>query len=138
MYPDFYNARINGRSAPDVIRDDAWFTEVFLPTIQRRGASILEARGASSAASAATAIIDTVRALTTPTPADDCFSVAVCSDGAYGIAPGLVYSFPTRCDGRGWSVVPGVPVNAFSRARLAASEQELQVEKSLVAELLPG
>ncbi|HUJ43998.1 MAG TPA: malate dehydrogenase [Opitutaceae bacterium] len=137
LYPDFYNARINGRNAPAVIQDDAWFTEVFIPTVQRRGASILEARGASSAASAATAIIDTVRALTTPTPPDDYFSVAVCSDGAYGIAPALIYSFPTRCDGHSWSVVPGVPINDFGRARLTATEQELQEEKSLVADLLP-
>jgi malate dehydrogenase len=138
LYPDFYNARINGQSAPAVIQDDAWFTNVFIPTIQKRGASILEARGASSAASAANAIIDTVRALTTPTAAGDWFSVAVCSDGSYGIAPGLIYSFPVRCDGRTWSVVQGVPVNAFSRARLTATEQELQVEESLVADLLPA
>ena len=137
LYPDFHNARINGRNAPEVIRDDAWFTGVFLPAVQKRGAAILEARGASSAASAANAIIGTVRALTTPTAAGDFFSVAVCSDGAYGIAPGLVYSFPTRCDGRNWSVVPDLPVNAFSRARLTATEQELQVEKSLIAGLLP-
>ncbi|HUL54840.1 MAG TPA: malate dehydrogenase [Opitutaceae bacterium] len=138
LYPDFHNARINGRNAPAVIQDDAWFTEVFIPTVQKRGASILEARGASSAASAATAIIDTVRALTTPSPADDCFSVAVCSEGAYGITPGLIYSFPLRGDGQKWSVVPGWPINTFARARLAATEQELQMEKSLVAELLPG
>lgn len=140
IYPDFYNAKINGRPAPAVIQDDAWFTNAFIPIIQRRGASIIEARGASSAASAANAanaVVNTVRALTTPTAAGDYFSVAVCSDGAYGIEPGLLYSFPVRCDGRTWSVVQEVPVNAFSRGRLSATEQELKEEKSLIAELLP-
>ncbi len=137
LYPDFYNAKINGRPAPAFIQDDAWFTNVFIPVIQKRGASIIEARGASSAASAANAVVDTVRALTTPTAAGDYFSVAVCSDGAYGIEPGLIYSFPVRCDGRTWSVVQEVPLNVFSRARLTATEQELKEEKSLIAELLP-
>jgi malate dehydrogenase len=136
MYPDFYNAKINGRAATEVITDEAWFRDTFLPVIQKRGASIIEARGASSAASAASAVVDTVRALTTPTAAGDCFSIAVCSDGSYGIEPGLIYSFPTRSDGRKWSVLQGVPVNEFSRARLIATENELKEEKSLVAELL--
>lgn len=138
LYPDFYNAKINGRPAPAVINDDAWFTNTFIPIIQRRGASILAARGASSAASAANAVVDTMRALTTPTAAGDYFSAAVCSDGAYGIESDLIYSFPVRCDGRTWSVVHEVPVNAFSRARLTATEQELKEEKSLIAEFLPG
>jgi malate dehydrogenase len=136
MYPDFYNARIGGRPALEVIPDEAWFTGTFIPAVQKRGAAIIEARGASSAASAANAIVGTVRALTTPTPAGDCFSVAVGSDGSYGIEPGLVYSFPIRSDGRNWSVVPGVPINEFSRARLAATERELKEEQALVAGLL--
>ncbi len=136
MYPDFPNARIDGRPAPEVIRDEAWFTETFLPAVQRRGASIIEARGASSAASAACAIVDTVHALTAPTPADDCFSAAVASPGAYGIAPGLVFSFPLRSDGRQWFLVDDLPVNAFSRDKLAATESELQTERAMIADLL--
>ncbi len=136
MYPDFYNARIGGRPAPEVIADGPWVTGTFLPLVQKRGAAIIEARGASSAASAANAIVDTVRALTTPTPAGDCFSAAVCSDGAYGIAPGLVFSSPLRSDGTAWSVVADLPVNDFSRARLRATEAELLEERALVAPLL--
>jgi malate dehydrogenase len=138
MYPDFHNARIGGRAATEVIKDDAWFTGSFLPTVQRRGAAILEARGASSAASAASAVVATVRALTKPTSADDFFSLAVCSDGSYGIERGLIYSFPVRSDGQTWSIVQGLPVNEFSRARLTATENELKEEKALVAALLPA
>ena len=137
MYPDFYNARIGGRPALEIIPDEAWFKDTFIPAIQKRGASIIEARGASSAASAASAVIDTVRALTTPTAAGDCFSVAVCSEGSYGIEPGLIYSFPVRSDGRKWSVIPDLPVNEFSRARLTATENELKEEKAMVAALPP-
>jgi malate dehydrogenase len=136
MYPDFHHARIEGRPALEVIRDEAWFTDTFLPTVQKRGAAVIEARGASSAASAACAIVDTVRALGTPTPAHDCFSAAVASPGAYGIAPGLVYSFPLRSDGRRWSIVGDLPLDAFSRGRLLANENELQAERAMVAELL--
>jgi len=137
MYPDFYNARIGGRPALEIIPDEAWFKDTFLPAIQKRGATIIEARGASSAASAANAIVDTVRALTTPTAAGDCFSVAVCSEGFYGIEPGLIFSFPVRSDGRQWSVIPDLPVNAFSRAKLTATENELKEERTLVGALPP-
>jgi len=138
MYPDFHQALIGGRPAPAVIPDAAWFTNEFLPAVQQRGAAVLAARGASSAASAANAILDTVRALTAPTPAGGCFSVAVCSDGAHGIAPGLIYSFPVRSDGRAWSVVRDWPVNAFARERLAASARELLEERTMIAGLLPA
>jgi len=137
MYPDFFNAKIGGRPAPQVIGDEPWLRDTFIPIIQKRGAAIIEARGASSAASAANAVVDTVRALTVPTPPGDCFSAAVCSDGSYGIEPGLIYSFPLRSDGATWSVVAGLPVNEFSRTRLAATENELKEEKALVAGLLP-
>jgi malate dehydrogenase len=137
MYPDFYNARIGGRPAPQVIKDEAWFKDTLIPAVQKRGAAIIEARGTSSAASAANAVVDTVRALTTPTPAGDCFSVAVCSDGSYGIEKGLVYSFPIRSDSVKWSVVPDVPINEFSRTKLAATEKELKEEKAMVAAFLP-
>jgi malate dehydrogenase len=137
MYPDFYNARIGGRPALEIIPDEAWFKDTFIPAIQKRGATIIEARGASSAASAANAIVDTVRALTTPTAAGDCFSVAVCSEGSYGIEPGLIFSFPVHSDGRQWSVIPDLLVNAFSRAKLTATENELKEESALVGALPP-
>jgi malate dehydrogenase len=137
MYPDFPNAKIGGRAAPEIIKDEAWFKDTFIPTVQKRGATIIEARGASSAASAANAVVGTVRGLTTPTPAGDYFSVGVQSDGAYGIEKGLIYSFPIRSDGENWSVVPDLPINEFSRSKLTATENELKEEKALVAALLP-
>jgi malate dehydrogenase len=137
MYPDFFNARIHNRPVPDVIGHHEWLEKDFLTTVQKRGAAIIEARGLSSAASAANAVVDTVRCLTTPTPQNDCFSVAVCSDGSYGIENGLMFSYPLRSDGKSWQIIQGVPVNDFSRARITATENELKEEKSLVSELLP-
>ena len=132
QYPDFYNAKIGGKSATDVIGDEAWLKETFIPAVQQRGAAIIKARGLSSAASAANAIIGTVRSLTTRTPADDWHSVAVRSDGSYGVAEGLISSFPVRTNGKNWEIVQGVPVNEFSRAKIDASVAELQEEKQLV------
>jgi malate dehydrogenase len=137
MYPDFANAKIKGESAPTVIKDEAWFRETFIPTVQKRGAAILEARGLSSAASAANAVVDTVHALTTPTPAGDWFSVAVCSDGSYGIEKNLLFSYPIRSTGQKWSIVPGVPLSEFSKSKIAVTEAELKEEKALVSDLLP-
>jgi malate dehydrogenase len=137
MYPDFYNARIGGAPAIDAIRDEAWFKETFLPTVQQRGAAIIKARGLSSAASAANAVVDTVRNLTTPTRAGDWFSVAVCSDGSYGIEKGLIYSYPIRSDGSTWQVVQGLRLTDFSKERITATENELKEEKALVSDLLP-
>jgi malate dehydrogenase len=137
QYPDFSNAKIAGRPAPEVIGDEEWLKNTFIPTVQQRGAAILKARSLSSAASAANAAIDTVKSLLSPTPAGDWFSVAVCTDGSYGIPKGIMTSMPIRSDGQKWSVVPGVPVNAFSRAKIDASVQELQEEIALVDELLP-
>jgi malate dehydrogenase len=137
MYPDFYNSRIGGRPAPAVITDEAWFKDSFIPTVQKRGAAIIEARGLSSAASAANAVVDTVRALTTPTHPDDCFSVAVHSDGSYGIEKGLLFSFPIRSNGSKYEIIQGVSVNEFSRSKITATENELKEEKSLVSDLLP-
>ncbi len=138
MYPDYYNARIGGRPAGEAIGDEAWFKETFLPTVQQRGGAVIKARGLSSAASAANAVVDTVRNLTTPTRDGDWFSVAVCSDGSYGIEKGLIFSYPVRSDGSKWRIVPGLPLADFSKARIAATEKELQEEKSLVAGLLPS
>lgn len=136
MFPDFFNARIHGRPVPEVIGHRAWLENDFITTVQQRGAAIIKARGLSSAASAANAVIDTVRRLTTPTPGGDWFSVAVSSPGDYGIEPGLMFSYPVRSDGRNWSIVPGLPLNDFSRAKLAVTEAELKEERAMVAELL--
>ncbi len=137
QYPDFYNAKINGRPCTDVIGHEEWLKGTFIPNVQQRGAAIIKARGASSAASAANAAMDSVRSLVTPTPAGDWFSVAVCSDGSYGIPKGIIASMPITSDGKKWSVVPGVPVNEFSKGKIAASIAELQEEISLVSELIP-
>jgi len=136
QYPDFYNAKIAGKPATEVITDEAWLKDVFIPTVQQRGAAIIKARGLSSAASAANGVVDTVRSLTTPTPAGDWNSVAICSDGSYGIEKGLIASFPIRSNGSEWEVVQGVPVNAFSQDRIDKSVAELKEEKALVASML--
>ena len=136
QYPDFYNAKINGQTGDEVISDEKWLKETFIPAVQQRGAAIIKARGSSSAASAANAIVDTVRSLTTDTPGGDWHSVAVCSDGSYGVEKGLISSFPIRTTGGKWEIVQDVPINNFSRARIDASVTELKEEKSLVQELL--
>src|SRR5439155_2657818 len=136
QHPDFYNAKINGLPATDHIRDEACLKGEFISTVQQRGAAIIKARAASSAGSAANAIIDTVRSITEPTPAGDWHSVCLCSDGSYGVGKGLISSFPVRSDGRKLSIVQGLPVNDFSRAKIDASVNELKEEKALVADLL--
>jgi len=136
MYPDFYNARIGGKPATEVIKDEAWLKETFIPTVQQRGTAIIKARGQSSAASAANAVVDTVRRLVNPTPVGTCFSAAVCSDGSYGIEKGLIFSFPIVSDGKAWKIVQGVSINEYSRGKLTATEKELKDEKALVADLL--
>lgn len=136
QYPDFYNAKIAGQAATDVITDEAWLKETFIPTVQQRGAAIIKARGLSSAASAANAVVDTVRSLVTPTAPGDWFSVAVPSDGSYGIASGIITGYPVRTNGSDYEIVQGLPVNAFSQSKIDATVGELTEEKSLVAELL--
>ncbi len=136
QYPDFYNAKINGKLVTEVITDTAWLEGEFIPTVQQRGAAIIQARGASSAASAANGVVDTVRSLTNQTPDGDWTSVAVCSNGEYGIDAGLIASMPIRTDGNTWKVVEGVAVNDFSSEKIDASIQELREEKSAVADLL--
>jgi malate dehydrogenase len=136
QYPDYKNARINGRPAPEVITDAAWFTETYIPTVAKRGAAVIEARGASSAASAANAAIDSVRAAATPTRSDDWFSAGVVSDGSYGIPSGIIYSFPLRTDGTAWSIVPDVAIDDDARKRLDASAAELIAERDAVKDLL--
>ena len=137
QYPDFYNARINGQNAEALIGDEAWLKDTFIPTVQQRGAAIIKARGLSSAASAANAVVDTVTSLTNPTPESDWNSIAVCSDGSYGTPKGLITSFPIQADGKGcWETVQDVPVNDFSRERIDASVKELAEECEMVSDLL--
>ena len=136
MFPDFYNTKIHGRPVPDVISHREWLEKDFITTVQQRGAAIIKARGLSSAASAANAAVDTVYKLTHPTPAGDWFSVAVCSDGSYGIEKGLIFSYPVRSDGTAWRIVQGLQLTDFSKSRIAATERELKEEKALVSDLL--
>ena len=137
QYPDFYNAKIDGKAATDVIVDEDWLKGEFISTVQQRGAAIIKARGASSAGSAASAIVDSVRSVAEPTPAGDWHSVCVCSDGSYGIEKGLICSFPVRSNGQKLEIVQGVPIDEFSRAKIDASVSELKEEKALVSDLLP-
>jgi malate dehydrogenase len=137
MFPDYYNARIASRPVTDVIGHHGWLEGEFITTVQQRGAAIIKARGASSAASAANAVVDSVRSLVEPTPTGDWHSVCVCSDGCYGIEQGLICSFPIRSDGKSWEIVQGLPINEFSRNRINATVNELKEERSMVSELLP-
>jgi malate dehydrogenase len=138
MYPDYDNAKIGGKPATEVIGDAAWFKDTFIPTVQQRGAAIIKARGLSSAASAANAVVDTVRSLTTPTPKGAWFSSAICSTGAYGIEKGLMYSYPLFTDGKTPQVTENLSLTEFARSKVIATENELKEEKSLVSELLGG
>ena len=137
MYPDFANTKINGQPVPSVIKDETWLQGEFITTVQQRGAAIIKARGLSSAASAANAAVNTVYKLTHPTPAGDWFSVGVHSDGSYGIEKGLIFSYPIRSNGSKFEIVQNVPLSDFSKAKIAATENELKEEKSLVTDLLP-
>jgi malate dehydrogenase len=136
QYPDFYNAKINGKAPSEVIGDESWLKETFIPAVQQRGAAVLKARGLSSAASAANAVVDTVRSLTKDTPADDWNSVALCSRGDYEVEKDLIASFPVRVKNGKPEVVEGVPVNEFSRGKIDASVNELKEERELVRALL--
>jgi malate dehydrogenase len=136
QYPDFYNARIDGKAANEVIGDEDWLKGTFIQTVQQRGAAIIKARGLSSAASAANAIVDTVRSLTTDTPSEDWHSVALCSTGDYGVEKDLICSFPVRVKAGKAEVVKGLTINEFSRGKIDASVNELKEERELVTELL--
>ncbi len=138
QYPDFYSAQINGKSAAEVIGDETWLKETFIPTVQKRGAAIIAARGASSAASAANAIVDSIRKLTTPTPAGDSFSMCICSDGSYGTTEGLITSLPVRtgADGKTIEIVQGIEINEFSREKIDITVKELEAEHDAVKDLL--
>ena len=135
QYPDIYRARIGGQPAHEVIADDAWVSDTFIPAVQQRGAAIIEARGASSAASAASAAIDHVHDWVLGTGDDDWVSMAVPSDGSYGVPEGLISSFPVTTSGGSYSIVGGLEVDDFSRRRIDKSVAELAEERDAVREL---
>jgi malate dehydrogenase len=138
QYPNFEHIKINGKSALEVIPDRAWWEGTFLTTIQQRGAEIIKARGKSSAASAASAALDTIRSLITPTPAGDWFSVAKFAEGnSYGIDGDLIYSFPMTTDGKSApQIVDGLDISEYSLGKMKATEKELQEEKDMIAALI--
>jgi malate dehydrogenase len=136
QYPDLFNAKVNGTAAIDLV-DRAWYENEFIPTVQQRGAAVIKARGASSAASAANAALDHMRTWALGTAPGDWVSMGVYSDGSYGIAEGLIYSFPCVCKDGDWQIVQGAQINDFSRAKMQATEQELAEERDAVAHLLP-
>ena len=136
QFPDFQKALINGQPATAAISDHAWLEGDFISTVQKRGAAIIAARGSSSAASAANAVVDTVRSLTTPTPAGDWTSVCVVSDGSYGIEKGIVSGFPIRTDGTTWEIVQGLPITPFAQEKIDLTINELKEERDAVAGLL--
>lgn len=137
QFPDFFNARIGGKLAPEVIKDTAWLEGDFIKTVQERGAAIIKARGLSSAFSAAHAAIGTVQSLRAETPAGDWHSVALYSDGSYGIEEGLICGFPVATKGGKATIVQGVPICDFARERIDKTVNELKEERSMVSDLLP-
>jgi malate dehydrogenase len=134
QYPDLVHAKVNGTTAAELV-DASWIDETYIPTVQQRGAKIIEARGASSAASAANAAIDHVRDWVQGTAAGDWVSMGVCSDGSYGIPEGLIAGFPVTTNAGAWSIVDGIDIDDASRARINASVDELEEERSTVREL---
>ncbi|RZO80287.1 MAG: malate dehydrogenase [Halieaceae bacterium] len=135
QYPDLHHALVGEQAAMQGM-DMNWYSETFIPTVQQRGAAIIEARGASSAASAANAAVDHMRSWALGTPDDDWVSMGVISDGSYGIEPGLIYSFPCRCKAGQWEIVQGLDIADFSRGKMDATAQELAEERDAVAHLL--
>ena len=135
QYPDLFNCEVNGKSASEAVNDETWIAEEFLPQVQKRGAAIIEARGASSAASAANAAIDHTRDWAAKTPKGDWVSMSVASDGSYGVPEGLISSFPCTTSGGSWKIVQGLKINDFSRPKIDASIQELMEEQAAVKEL---
>jgi malate dehydrogenase len=135
QYPDIFHAKVKGQNAAELVDDQEWLENDFIPTVQKRGAAIIEARGASSAASAANAAIDHVHDWVLGTPSNDWVSMAIPSDGTYGVAEGIISSFPVTCSGGTYEVVTGLELNDFSQARLEATVKELEEEREAVREL---
>jgi malate dehydrogenase len=136
QYPDLHNATVNGKAALSLV-DQAWYADTFIPVVQQRGAAIIKARGLSSAASAASAAIDHMRNWALGTAAGEWVSMGIPSDGSYGIAPGVIFGYPCTCKDGGYSIVQGLAINEFGRARMDATHKELLEEKDGVKELLP-
>jgi malate dehydrogenase len=136
QYPDFANAHIGGRPAPEVIADHDWLRGDFITGVQKRGAAVIQARGSSSAASAANAVVDSVVSIRTPTDPGDFVSLAVPSSGEYGVPAGLQFGYPVRSTGTGWEVVAGLEHDDFGRDRIRVTTEELLEERSEVADLL--
>lgn len=137
MYPDPYNATINGQSAAEVINDGSWLEDDYLPLVQQRGKAVIDARGASSAASAANAAIDTIKSVINPTEDGDCFSAAIASDGSYDVPEGLIFGFPLRTTQEGTvEIIQGVELNDFAQAKIKVTTDELQSEREAVEDLI--
>ena len=135
QYPDVFHAEIGGRNAAEVVGDEAWIENEFIPTVAKRGAAVIAARGASSAASAASATVDAARDWLLGTPDGDWTSMSVVSDGSYGVPEGLIYSFPVTTKDGIWSIVPGLEIDNFSRGKIDASAAELSDERNAVTQL---
>ncbi len=135
QYPDLFHAEVGGRNAAEVVGDQSWLEDDFIPTVAKRGAAIIEARGSSSAASAASATIDAARDWLYGSPADDWVSMAVVSDGSYDVPEGLIYSFPVTTSNGDWEIVQGLEIDDFSRGRMEATANELIEERDAVKEL---
>lgn len=135
QYPNFYEGTIDGKPITDLC-DEKWLQGEFISTVQKRGAAIIQARGLSSAASASNAVIDTVKLLTTPTPIGEYFSLAVSSDGSYGVPDSLMFSYPVQSDGKNWKIVQGIQLNDFSKEKIKITTDELVSERETIRELL--
>ena len=135
QYPDLFHCEVNGGTAWDAVGDPAWIEETYIPTVATRGGAIIKARGASSAASAANAAVDHIRSWSLGTPDGDWVSMGVPSDGSYGVPEGIISSFPCTCSNGEWSIVQGLDIDDFSRAKIDASAAELVEERNAVADL---
>jgi malate dehydrogenase len=135
QYPDIFHAKVNGQNAAETVNDQNWLESDFIPTVQKRGAAIIEARGASSAASAANAAIDHVHDWVRGTPAGDWVSMAIPADGSYGVPEGIISSFPVTCSGGSYEIVQGLEIDDFSRGRIDATVNELKEERDAVGQL---
>lgn len=138
QYPDFFNAKISGKPATDLIKDHDWLKGDFISTVQKRGAAIISARGASSAGSAANAVVDTVRQITnvSPLPQGDWFSVAMCSDGSYGVEKGLIFGYPVRSNGTNLEIVSDLTLNDFGKEKFKITHEELIAERNDVKDMI--
>lgn len=135
QYPDIFHAEVGGKNAAEVVNDQNWIENDFIPTVAKRGAAIIDARGASSAASAASATVDAARSWLLGSPEGDWVSMAVFSDGSYGVPEGIVSSFPVTTEDGNWSIVQGLEIDEFSRGRIDKTTAELVDERAAVTEL---